>query len=261
MTAKIQTAVLLLKRHGFKGLIQKLKKRYFVKPFPGFQEMEHFFLDKTGIEIGGPSWFFKGCMPVYDKAGTLDGVNFSTSTIWTGVIDAKKGYVVDGRRTGRLYILDAVDLSPIGKDAYDFVLSCNNIEHIANPMKAMEQWLSVLKKGGVLVVVAPRKEANFDHNRETVTFGHLLADYRNNTAEDDLEHLEEILALHDLKRDPRAGTMEQFRERSLRNFENRCLHHHVFDLNVLRELFGYFRLSVIEGMQLDSDYAVIGQKQ
>ncbi len=261
MTARMKTAVLILKRHGFKGLILELKKRYFVKPLPGFREMEQFFLDKTGLEIGGPSWFFKGRLPVYDKIKTLDGVNFSTSTIWTGAIDADRGFVVDGRRVGRQYILDAVDLSPIGKDAYDFVLSCNNIEHIANPMKAMEQWLSVLKKGGVLVVVAPRKEANFDHNRKTVAFGHLLADYENNTAEDDLTHLEEILALHDLGRDLHAGTMEQFRERSLRNFENRCLHQHVFDMNVLKELFGYFELTVIESMQLDGDYVVIGRKR
>jgi len=257
----MKTAVLILKRHGFKGLILELKKRYFVKPLPGFREMEQFFLDKTGLEIGGPSWFFKGRLPVYDKIKTLDGVNFSTSTIWTGAIDADRGFVVDGRRVGRQYILDAIDLSPIGKDAYDFVLSCNNIEHIANPMKAMEQWLSVLKKGGVLVVVAPRKEANFDHNRKTVAFGHLLADYENNTAEDDLTHLEEILALHDLGRDLHAGTMEQFRERSLRNFENRCLHQHVFDMNVLKELFGYFELTVIESMQLDGDYVVIGRKR
>jgi len=261
MTARMKTAVLLLKRQGFKGLILELKRRLFVRPVPGFREMEPFFLDKTGLEIGGPSRFFKGCMPIYNKIKALDNVNFSTSTLWTGAVDADRGFVVDGRRVGRQYILDAVDLSPIGKDAYDFVLSCNNIEHIANPMKAMEQWLSVLRKGGVLVVVAPRKEANFDHNRETVTFGHLLADYENNTAEDDLTHLEEILALHDLKRDPRAGTMAQFRERSLRNFENRCLHQHVFDLNVLKELFGYFELSVIECMQLDGDYVVIGRKR
>lgn len=261
MTARMKTAVLILKRQGFKGFIPELKKRYFVKPLPGFREMEQFFLDKTGLEIGGPSWLFKGRMPVYDKIKALDNVNFSASTVWTGTVDADRGFVVDGRRVGRQYILDAVDLSPVGKDAYDFVLSCNNIEHIANPMKAMEQWLSVLKKGGVLVVVAPRKEANFDHNRETVTFGHLLADYENDTAEDDLTHLEEILALHDLRRDLHAGTMAQFRERSLRNFENRCLHQHVFDLNVLKELYGYFRLSVIEGMQLDSDYVVIGRKR
>jgi hypothetical protein len=33
-----------------------------------------------------------------------------------------------------------------------------------------------------------------------------------------------------------AGTPEQFRARSLLNFKNRCLHHHVFDENNSRGL-------------------------
>jgi SAM-dependent methyltransferase len=261
MTANIKTVVILLKQHGLTGFILQLKRRIFARPIKGFQEMEHFFLNKTGLEIGGPSRFFKEDMPVYDRIAHLDGVNFSPSTVWTGVIDVNKGYVVDGKRVGRQYILDAVDLSPVMKEHYDFVLSCNNIEHIANPIKAVEQWLSVLKKGGVLVVVAPRKEANFDHNREVVQFGHLIADYRNKTAEDDLTHLEEILTLHDLKMDPHAGTEAQFRERSMNNFENRCLHQHVFDLNVLNEIYEYFKLSVVESVRLDHDHVIIGQKQ
>ena len=38
---------------------------------------------------------------------------------------------------------------------------------------------------------------------------------------------------HDLSMDTPAGTFEQFRERLMKNYENRCLHHHVFDLEVL----------------------------
>ena len=41
--------------------------------------------------------------------------------------------------------------------------------------------------------------------------------------------LEEILALHDLSKDPQAGSAEAFERRSRLNFQNRCLHHHVFD--------------------------------
>jgi hypothetical protein len=56
----------------------------------------------------------------------------------------------------------------------------------------------------------------------------MLEDYECDTQEDDLTHLPEILQLHDLSMDPPAGTAEEFRQRSLNNFENRCLHHHVF---------------------------------
>lgn len=260
MIAKIKTSILLIKTYGLIGFIIKVKNKLFIKPMKGFKEIEHFFYNKTGLEIGGPSGFFKEYMPIYDKMKNLDGVNFASSTIWTGAIDENKGFVVDGKCVGKQYILDAVDLTPIKKGTYDFVLSCNNIEHIANPMKAIAQWLSVLKNGGILVIVAPRKEANFDHDREIVKFKHLIADYKNKIAEDDLTHLDEILTLHDIKMDPPAGTIEQFKERSLKNFETRCLHQHVFDLNVLREMYEHFNLSIIKSIQLDSDYVIIGKK-
>jgi hypothetical protein len=64
----------------------------------------------------------------------------------------------------------------------------------------------------------------------------MMADYEANMPESDLTHLPDILANHDLKLDPDAGTSEQFRARSLANFENRCLHHHVFDVCNTREL-------------------------
>ncbi len=233
------------------------------KPMKDFAEIASFFQNKCGIEIGGPSVFFKtkGFMPVYKKAKSIDVVNFASNTVWTGETDSSKGFVVNKKRIGNSYIFDAVDFTSIKNNSYDFVLSCNNIEHIANPIKAIEQWLSVLKNEGVLVIVAPRKEVNFDHKREITEFSHLMDDYKNNITENDLSHLDEILRNHDLTRDTYyKGTIEDFKERSLKNFENRCLHHHVFDLNVLIQIFEYFQLSVIKSIQLTNDYVIIGKK-
>lgn len=263
---KIKTGIKLIKILGLGGFLVLLVKYIFkphnYKPMKNFKEIESCFINKKGLEIGGPSGFFKknGFMPIYEKFSQLDGINFSSSTVWTGAIDEKAGYEIDGISVGKQYILDAVDLSLIEKGYYDFVLSCNNIEHIANPMKALEQWLSVLKQGGVIVIVAPRKEANFDHKREIVKYEHLMNDFQNATKEDDLTHLNEILALHDLKLDRPAGTAEQFRERSLKNNNNRCLHHHVFDLSVLKKIFEYFNLSIILSIKLERDYVIVGKK-
>jgi len=257
----------LLRKMGLKKTISKLILKFIRhRSYPqmnNFKSVEKYFKNKIGLEIGGPSKFFakNGCMPIYPIVARLDGVNFSPKTIWTGSIDPSKGYLVEGKSLGKQFILDATDLSTLDKETYDFVLSCNNIEHIANPLKAIEQWLSVLKPNGVLVIVAPRKESNFDHNRDIVKFTHLLEDYNNNIQENDLGHLEEILKLHDLTLDPAAGTIEQFRERSLKNFENRCLHHHVFDLNVLSEIYNYFKLSIVTKFEIDTDYVIIGVKE
>jgi SAM-dependent methyltransferase len=247
---------------GVKGWIKIIFDRKKKKARAFFRQIEIFFIDKNGIEIGGPSYYFdeNGFMPVYKKMATLDNVNFSSSTIWTGKINEQNGFLINNKLVGKQYIADATDLTFLERNSYDFILSCNNIEHIANPIKAVEQWVSILKKGGVLMIIAPRKESNFDHNREVVKFDHLISDYKNETIEDDLTHLEEILKLHDLRIGPPVGTKDQFRERSLKNFENRCLHHHVFDLKVLIEIYDHFNLSVIKTVQLYRDYVIIGQK-
>ena len=226
-----------------------------------FYKVKKYFKNKNGLEIGGPSGAFMnhGYLPVYEIMGALDGVNFSSSTVWTGNIEEDKGFIVDGKKTGKMYIADATDLTQIKDNAYDFILSSNNIEHIANPMKAMEQWISKLKQNGVLVIVAPRKEVNFDHKRDTVEFGHLLEDYNNDIDEHDLTHLEEILKLHDLSMDPPAGTLEQFKERSYKNYENRCLHHHVFDLKVLEQMCRYFKLNPILMNEKQIDYLIVAK--
>ncbi len=49
--------------------------------------------------------------------------------------------------------------------------------------------------------------------------------------ENDLSCMDEVLKLHDLSREPLGSdTAEQLKDRSLKNYENRCLHHDVFDL-------------------------------
>jgi SAM-dependent methyltransferase len=249
-----------------KNIYEKIKnfleKRSEVKrKIKKFGSIKKFFDNKIGLEIGGPSSAFmdNGYMPIYKIMKSLDGANFSSSTVWTGKIKNDKGFIVNGKNTGRMYIADATDLNQIENGIYDFILSCNNIEHIANPMKAINQWISKLKQNGVLVIIAPRKETNFDHKRETVEFSHLLEDYNNNVDEHDLTHLDEILKLHDLTMDPPAGTLKQFKERSMKNYENRCLHHHVFDLNVLEQMCNHFKLIPILTSTQERDYIIVAK--
>jgi len=187
---------------------------------------------KKGLEIGGPSYEFSkvGLIPIYPLLGSLETSNFSQGNLWSGdTFD---------------YILDATRLESVEDGRYDFLLACHVLEHVANPLKALKEWHRVLKPHGSLLILLPDKNHTFDHRRPYTTFAHLKEDFDRDTKENDLTHLDEILALHDLDKDPPAGTLAEFKERSLRNFENRALHHHVFEPKLLPEIlsFGGFKV-------------------
>jgi SAM-dependent methyltransferase len=194
-------------------------------------------LDRTGLEIGGPSGVFqgRGILPAYPHAARIDNVNFAGITAWESDLRDGGEFHFDTRRPpGRQFLREATDLHGIADATYGFVLSSHCLEHIANPLAALHEWRRVVRPGGHLVLLLPDPADTFDHRRPVTTLAHLQADFAGHTGEDDLTHLDEILALHDLRRDPLAGTPEEFRARSRRNAENRCLHHHVFDLALLR---------------------------
>lgn len=232
----------------------------FKRKISSYKVYQELFYDKVGIEIGGPSILFKTKVPIYNDIKSLDGVNFSTSTTWEGKLIEGGKFNYGKGKSGYQYICDAVNLQRIESDSYDFVLSCNNLEHIANPFKALTEWLRILKTGGLLLLILPNKNKTFDHNRELTNFDHLLADFENNITEEDLTHLDEILTLHDLSKDHQAGDLENFKKRSLNNFQNRCLHHHVFDMNLLHQIFRYFNIELLSSDYTKKAYILVGRK-
>jgi SAM-dependent methyltransferase len=224
------------------------------------QKYRSFVENKYGIEIGGPSALFKTVLPLYQFVGGLDGVNFSTDTVWEGSIEAGNNFKYYYKRSGHQFIADATDLSEIATARYDFLLSSNCLEHVANPIKALTEWKRLIKDDGVLILVLPNKESNFDHRRPFTKFEHLEEDFTRDVGEDDLTHLDEILALHDLPMDAPAGDPDQFRERSLKNFHNRTLHHHVFDVQLIEQLLDYVRFEILDMTTTKSDFFALAKK-
>jgi SAM-dependent methyltransferase len=192
---------------------------------------------KQGLEIGGPSSPFAK-MQIYSAVETLDNVVFSADTVWMKFHDMQYRFHPQ-KEPGKLILADAVDLTLISDQVYDCVLSSHTLEHIANPIKAMKEWIRVTRPGGTIVLILPEKSQTFDHKRDITSFGKIVYQFESSAGEDDLSSLGEVLKLHDLTRDPPAGALDQFLRRSLDNYRNRCLHHHVFDAGLLRELSDY----------------------
>ncbi len=203
--------------------------------------------NSKGLEVGGPSDVFRpeGELPLYPEILNLDNCNFSQNTTWEGEVHGGLTFAYDsGRSLGHQYILDASALHALPSAGYDFVLSCHCLEHLANPLQGLSEWLRVLKDDGFLILLLPHKERTFDHRRPITSLQHLIDDFDKGVGEDDLTHLEEILELHDLDIDVEAGTPAEFEQRSRDNYNNRCIHQHVFDNQLVQEMLTYMQLQI-----------------
>jgi len=202
--------------------------------------LEEIIANKNGVEIGGPS---KSGQTIYKNANIIDNIIFSKNTIWSNHETSEYRYYQN--KIGKVIINDAVNISDVNDNQYDFVFSSHTLEHIANPLKAIKEWLRITKKDGYVIIVVPEKSYCFDHKREYTKFETLVSQYEKNVGEDDLSTLPEILKNHDLRFDPLAGNFEQFTNRSLDNFNNRCLHHYVYSDDLLLEICKYFNSEYI----------------
>ena len=194
-----------------------------------------------GIEIGGPSSIFslRGALPVYLFAEKVDGVNFSNKTIWEGKIKEGENYNYYKNLFGYQYIAEGSDLSLLKDNQFDFLLSSHSLEHIANPIKALKHWIRILKENGMLLLILPDSSVTFDRKRPITKLEHLIEDYNNEVEEDDDTHFAEVIDLHDMDLDKALGSKDFLKERTIQNLSYRAVHHHVFNIELIRDLLTY----------------------
>ena len=242
-----QKLMAVLRNDGVGGLLEYGRHWAFPKRSRYYDHYRQLIETGTGLEVGGPSRIFsaRGNVPIYVDAMHIDNCNFRADTVWEGSIDSGRTFSFNKNRApGRQYISEATDLSEINDASYDYLISSHCIEHLANPLLGLSEWIRVVKPGGMLVLVFPHKDGTFDHRRPVTTMAHLQEDRDANTGEDDMTHLEEVLELHDYARSPGVGGVEEFRQRSLNNLENRCLHHHVFDTSLAVQIIDHMQLQI-----------------
>ncbi len=177
----------------------------------------------VALEPGGQSALFgrRGLVPAYQHVAVLDTLDYAERTIWS---DHAPHEITPRRRL----IAEATRLTEIPDDTYDLLLASHVLEHIANPLGALEEWRRVVRPGGHILLIMPHGDKTFDHRRPITTLEHLREDAVRETDENDVTHMEEILRLHDLARDRAAGSREAFEQRCHENLTSRALHHHVF---------------------------------
>ena len=206
------------------------------KRLGNFSIYKNAIINKSGVEIGGPSRVFKKKLPIYYFAKNIDGINFAVTTLWERDLKDHGPYKYFMQRVGVQFIREATDLFEIQDSKYDFLTSSHCLEHVANPLKALREWNRVTKKNGYLILVLPNKAGNFDKNRKVTKFKHILKDFNRDVKESDMTHFKEISKFHEFSMDKNSGSYDEFITRGKNNLKIRGLHHHVFDKKLIKEM-------------------------
>ena len=76
-----------------------------------------------------------------------------------------------------IFDLDVDGLRQFADASYDFFIFTHVIEHLVNPIRALEEIMRVLKPGGKLAIAAPDKDFTFDRERPLSPFDRLRKRY------------------------------------------------------------------------------------
>ncbi|MRX32264.1 methyltransferase domain-containing protein [Aminobacter sp. MDW-2] len=104
----------------------------------------------------------------------------------------------------------------IADGALDFVVSSHCFEHFANPGLALEDWIRILKPGGVIYAIIPNKEKTYDRPREAASVDTLISAYESRAPEAPLEQYRDFFDNKELvgseKRLPYESILRRFNE-------------------------------------------------
>ena len=193
---------------------------------------ENFILDivrnNNGLEIGGPS----NCDYIYNNINKLDNI-----TIFD---NGKRDYNIKNKKLGVEYVKDTTNLTNIKNNTYDFILVSNTLEYIANPIKAIKEWLRILKQNGFIIMI-------FDNISETddnkFHLKKIIENYEKNIGEDDLSVLPSILS--------KSKTNETFIRECLNNYHLRKIEHFNYNEKLLSGIIEYLDLGVFYNNKSD----------
>jgi SAM-dependent methyltransferase len=170
------------------------------------------FLQGEGIEIGALDFPLR--LPRGARVRYVDYVDEA------GLREAHSGTLRAGRP---LVAPDVVDdgarLGSFTDASLDFVVANHMLEHVEDPIAALEHQLRVLRRHGVLYLTLPDARDSFDAERERTTIEHLLRDHVEGPEISRREHYEECAYFIE-------GHRDEILERRVQEMEAEHLHPH-----------------------------------
>jgi SAM-dependent methyltransferase len=161
-----------------------------------------------------------------------------------------------------LVVPDVVDdgarLASFADESLDFVVANHMLEHVEDPIAALQHQLRVLRPGGILYLALPDARGSFDAPRERTTVEHLLRDHREGPQASRRKHYEECARLIE-------GHSGEIMENRVREMEAQELrpHFHVWEPITFAELLAALDLPCsVELLQASvGEFLVVLRKQ
>lgn len=189
--------------------------------------LDLYFNNRTALEIGGPSRLLQN---FYLKLKSIDHINNVSSMKTFAHINTEKNIYDCDATTKNIHLV-------LEGKKYNLLILSHTFEHIANPIKALKNWLDLLTEESIIINIVPDKNFCWDRNREYTTFEHILNDFNSDISENDMTHLHESSCM--------VETRPQYYSEVGNYNEHRIIHHHVFSKNILKQVHEFAGFNTI----------------
>jgi SAM-dependent methyltransferase len=132
-------------------------------------------------------------------------------------------------------------MGPVPGESQDFIVCSHVLEHLANPLRAIDDFHRVLRPGGTLLILLPDRRRTFDKDRLPTELGHVVADFDAGEVEVDDEHIIEFLTnTGNFPESLRAVVTDPVRRGPVLDFHrDRSIHVHCWTMEEFVPVIGY----------------------
>jgi SAM-dependent methyltransferase len=165
-------------------------------------------------------------------------------------------------------VADATDI-PLPNGELDYVFSSHVLEHMPDTIRALNEWMRLLRPGGVLFLLLPHADRIFDRHRPKTTLQHHIEDFQARREGPDHSHDEEARAGWERLEDFDAIAAAHLRVfgTGMWDFDHRiahdAMHYHVWTQDEIVRLLQYLGLkiaAVAEHVERRDSFAVVARK-
>jgi SAM-dependent methyltransferase len=126
----------------------------------------------------------------------------------------------------------------IDDNAFDFVVSSHVLEHTCNPPRQIEEWLRIVRPGGIVYMIVPDKRFCFDRRREATPLEHFVDEFECDTESITEDHYRDYIVNTDGEDGLVRDTSDAYIESCWR--QQGSIHAHTFTADSFRQFLDYF---------------------